>query len=177
MRPIWVIFKKILALRGGWSLDSTPGVLLSHGSTWSTMRKTSIHILRNLGMGKPAFEDMISDEVHKFVTYLEKQQNQALNIDMLFHRSFITIIWRIISGESLPIGHSTLDELLKIDQTILKEAGYNLIMGTLHNDVKISLVCKLFKYQIVHQHSLFLSIMKDTIGMHISCKILTHYNR
>ena len=63
--------------------------------------------------------------------------------NMLFHRSFITLIWRIISGDSLPIGHSTLDTLLKIDQTILKEAGYNLVMATLHNDVKISLVCKL----------------------------------
>lgn len=128
------------------------------------MRKSSINILRNLGMGKKAFDDLISDEVHKFVYYInEHHSNKPVNIDILFHRTFITIIWRILSGESLPIGHPNLDKLLLIDQTILKEAGYNLVMATIHNDFKISLICKLGLSTIVDQHDMFLSTMKELI--------------
>ena len=116
-------------------------------------------------MGKKPFDDMIADEVHKFVAYINDHHlNRPVNIDILFHRTFITIIWRIISGESLPIGHPILDKLLLIDQTILKEAGYNLVMASLHNDMKISLICKLGLSTFIHQHNMFLSTMQDTIG-------------
>ena len=60
-------------LRRGTSYGSTPGVLFSSGITWVEMRRTSLHILRDFGMGKCALEDMIEDEVDNLLTYIEQE--------------------------------------------------------------------------------------------------------
>ena len=54
-------FPLIEYVRGGESLGEIPGVFLSNGQTWSEVRRTSLHILRDLGYGKTIIEDIIEE--------------------------------------------------------------------------------------------------------------------
>ena len=110
--------------RGGYSFDSTPGILFSQGYTWSTIRKTTLHLLRNLGMGKQGFENLIAEEVSKLVSYIQDHHaTEPVNIGDIFHQAFITIVWRILNGESLPIDDPKLNRLLAIEKAIITESG------------------------------------------------------
>ena len=123
--------------RGGYSFDSTPGILFSQGYTWSTIRKTSLHLLRNLGMGKQGFEDLIAEEVSKFVSYIQDHHAaEPVNIGDIFHQAFITIVWRILNGESLPIGDTKLNRLLAIEKAIITESGNPINFLTIESEFK-----------------------------------------
>ena len=123
--------------RGGYSFDSTPGILFSHGYTWSTIRKTSLHLLRNLGMGKQGFDDLIAEEVSKFVSYIQDHHaKEPVNIGDIFHQAFITIVWRILNGESLPIDDTKLNRLLAIEKAIITESGNPINFLTIESEFK-----------------------------------------
>ena len=123
--------------RGGYSFDSTPGILFSQGYTWSTIRKTSLHLLRNLGMGKQGFEDLIAEEVSKFVSYIQDHHAaEPVNIGDIFHQAFITIVWRILNGESLPIDDTKLNRLLAIEKAIITEGGNPINFLTIESEFK-----------------------------------------
>ena len=123
--------------RGGYSFDSTPGILFSQGYTWSTIRKTSLHLLRNLGMGKQGFEDLIAEEVSKFVSYIQDHHaTEPVNIGDIFHQAFITIVWRILNGESLPIDDTKLNRLLAIEKAIITEGGNPINFLTIESEFK-----------------------------------------
>ena len=123
--------------RGGYSFDSTPGILFSQGYTWSTIRKTTLHLLRNLGMGKQGFENLIAEEVSKFVSYIQDHHAaEPVNIGDIFHQAFITIVWRILNGESLPIGDTKLNRLLAIEKAIITESGNPINFLTIESEFK-----------------------------------------
>ena len=123
--------------RGGYSFDSTPGILFSHGYTWSTIRKTSLHLLRNLGMGKQGFDDLIAEEVSKFVSYIQDHHaKEPVNIGDIFHQAFITIVWRILNGESLPIDDTKLNKLLAMEKAIIAESGNPILFLSIESEFK-----------------------------------------
>ena len=77
--------------RDGYSFGSTPGILFAQGITWSTIRKTCLLLLRNIGMGKQGFDNLIDEKVSKFVSYIHNHHiNQPVNIGKIFHQE-----WRI----------------------------------------------------------------------------------
>ena len=45
-------------MRGGTSLGDTAGVVYANGRTWTEVRRTSLHILRDFGLGKNAMETL-----------------------------------------------------------------------------------------------------------------------
>ena len=46
-------------------------MVFANGQTWSEVRRNSLHILRDLGMGKNTLEDMIEDEVDNLIQNIE----------------------------------------------------------------------------------------------------------
>ena len=64
----------------GLSLGSIPGVVHSNGPTWSEMRKTSLHILKDFGLGKSIFEDIVDEEIDNLLEHIDNNHlNQPIN--------------------------------------------------------------------------------------------------
>ena len=93
--PCFIFISDIL--KKGLSFGSTPGVLFSNGATWSEMRRTSLHTLKNLGnfiswkifffqiffwknifififlgFGKNILEDIVDDSVDNLIEHIDR---------------------------------------------------------------------------------------------------------
>ena len=133
-----------LAFRRGYSFDSTPGLLLSQSQSWTELRRTSLHFLRDLGMGKQVFDDLINQEVDNFVQFIDDNfVNQPVDIDPFFNRATVAIIWRIISNESLMIGCPRLEKMYNAAKMIAVEFGDSFIQSTIDNESAFYWVQKL----------------------------------
>ena len=112
-------------IRGGESLGEIPGVLLSNNSTWTEVRRSSLHILRDLGYGKNILEDIIDEEIDELMEHIDNQWNDTpVDVgDGFFNVSVVASLWRIISGERLRIDDPKLKKLLANLNKFTKEVA------------------------------------------------------
>ena len=109
-------------IRGGESLGDLPGVLLSGGQTWTEMRRSSLHVLRDLGYGKTTLEDIIEEEIEKLMQFIDDNWlDTPLDVSEFFNVSFLASLWRIISGEQLTMDDPKLKKLLSHIRQMIKE--------------------------------------------------------
>ena len=115
----------ILAIiRRGYSFGGIPGVIFSNGITWVELRRSSLHILKDFGMGKNSLENIIEEEVENLIQYIEDHWvNKPIDMSNFFSISVLSSLWRIISGESLPIDDEKLKYLCQLTQKGLVEKG------------------------------------------------------
>ena len=112
-------------IRGGESLGEIPGVLLSNNSTWTEVRRSSLHILRDLGYGKNILEDIIDEEIDELMEHIDNHWNDTpVDVgDGFFNVSVVASLWRIISGERLRIDDPKLKKLLANLNKFTKEVA------------------------------------------------------
>ena len=119
-------------LRRGWSIDSFPGVLFANGNTWTSMRRNSLHIFRDFGIGKTAIEDIIEEEVDNLLHHIDENfLNKPIDVQNFFNVSIFGSLWRIISGERLKIGDPKLEHLVQVNTKMVQEAGKPLTIVSL----------------------------------------------
>jgi len=104
-------------IRGGASLGGdTPGVLFTSNQTWVEQRRFCLSTLRDFGFGKLTMEEFISDEVDKFIDYLETKSTggkNSLQPRELFSVSVINSIWRMINGSTYENDDEKLLDLIE----------------------------------------------------------------
>ena len=101
-------------MRGGLSAGGIPGIIFANGITWVENRRTSLHILRNFGLGKNVMEEMIDDEVNKLLQHIDDQWiDTQLDVSRFFNITVLGSLWRVLSGESLKVNDPKLIDLLK----------------------------------------------------------------
>ena len=67
--------------RRGMSHQSIPGVVFSSGSTWTEMRRTTLHTLKDFGYGKDMLEDIVEEEIENLLEYIDKHYlNQPISV-------------------------------------------------------------------------------------------------
>lgn len=158
-RQHWAL-ENLSAMRNGLSLGSIPGVLFSSGPTWTAMRRTSLHTLRDFGLGKSVLEDIIEEEVDNLIEHIDNNcLNEPIDVISFFHISVLASLWRIISGEHLKIGDPNLEHLIDLIQTLIKEFGNPLVDVSMNYVWMFKLLNKLGKtlacdYAKVHNDTL-----------------------
>ena len=67
--------------RRGMSHQSIPGVAFSNGPTWTEMRRTTLHTLRDFGYGKDTLEDIVEEEIENLLEHIDNHYlNQPISI-------------------------------------------------------------------------------------------------
>ena len=67
--------------RLGLSLGSAPGLLFSSGLTWQEMRRTSLHTLKDFGLGKSFLENIVEEEIDDLFEYIDNHHlNQPIDV-------------------------------------------------------------------------------------------------
>ena len=80
--------------------------------------------MKNFGLGKNSLEEIIDEEVQKLVQYIDDHcVNKPIDMSNFFSISVLSSLWRIISGESLPIDDEKLKYLCQLTQKGLVEKG------------------------------------------------------
>lgn len=151
-------------LRNGLSLGSIPGVLFSNGPTWIEMRRTSLHVLRDFGLGKSILEDIVEEEVDNLIEYIDNHcQNEPIDVLSFFHISVLASLWRILSGEHLKRGNAKLHQLVDMVQTMIREAGHPLAFVSMNYVWLYKLVNNLGLIKAIEYMAVFLDHLKTSV--------------
>ena len=158
----------IVGIARGFIEGGLPGIGFSNGKTWTETRRTSLQILKNFGLGKNSLEEIIDEEVQKLVQYIEDHWvNKPIDMSNFFSISVLSSLWRIISGESLPINDVKLKYLCQLTQEGLVEKGDPLM--ALANQYPTFFKI-LIKYGYSKWHTMLIELMKYCKGAIDSCK-------
>ncbi|KFO19010.1 Cytochrome P450 2F3 [Fukomys damarensis] len=92
------------------------GVAFSNGERWKVLRKFSLQILRNFGMGKRSMDEQILQEIRFLLEELRKTEDRASpSIPFMLSRSVCNIVCSVVFGSRF---HYDDDRLLNIIQLI-----------------------------------------------------------
>ena len=73
-KNLYILLPLGTMMRGGLSDGGVPGVIFSNGKTWTEARRTSLHILKNFGMGKNRLEEIVDEEVSNLIEHIDDQR-------------------------------------------------------------------------------------------------------
>jgi len=81
------------------------GIVFSNGEVWQYTRRSTLHHLRNLGMGRSKLEGVIHDQISGFLDeVLAPSEGRPLSFDQSLRVAVANIIWGTVSSEQFAIG-------------------------------------------------------------------------
>ncbi|XP_061098643.1 cytochrome P450 2F5-like [Conger conger] len=113
-RPDIPIFKKIT--KGN-------GIIFGHGDSWKTIRKFTLTVLRNLGMGKQNIEEKIIKESEHLVKQFEAKNGHPFLTTIPINAAASNIIVSLIMGERLEYEDENFIKLLVLINESFRLAG------------------------------------------------------
>ncbi|KAM3911030.1 cytochrome P450 2G1-like [Leptodactylus fuscus] len=88
------------------------GVVLGNGERWRDLRRFSLTILRNFGMGKKTIEERIQEEAQFLVEEIRSQKEQFIDPTKLLVQGVSNIICSIVFGNRFEYSNDSFQKLL-----------------------------------------------------------------
>ena len=93
------------------------GIVFNSGDEYIELRRFTLRTLRDLGFGKRSCEDMILDEcgavVSKIRDMIEESDDGVLDLDKLFNKAALNVVWNITAGERFEYEEENMKKLYK----------------------------------------------------------------
>lgn len=105
--------------RGGGLVDLS-------GEAWRDQKRTALHLLRDIGLGKSGMEEKIKEEIETFTNELDKQKGKPFNILELLSASTSNNICVLTYGKRFNYDDEDKIELDKITKAV---SGDNSLTG------------------------------------------------
>ncbi|XP_016022350.1 cytochrome P450 2F3 isoform X2 [Rousettus aegyptiacus] len=99
---------------GFFNFTKGNGIAFSNGERWKVLRKSSMQILRNLGMGKKSTEEHLLEEVGFLLEELRKTKGEPLNPTFVLSRSVSNIICSVIFGRRFDYDDEYLLSIIRL---------------------------------------------------------------
>lgn len=101
-------------MRGGTA--KVLGLIQTDGELWRKTRMFCIKHLKNFGLNTNRIEEYVLKDVQDLTAWLkEKAQNEEiLDSEQSFGPSMVSALWRMVTGESVPVQDETVAHLQNI---------------------------------------------------------------
>ncbi|XP_068106851.1 cytochrome P450 2G1-like isoform X2 [Hyperolius riggenbachi] len=112
-------------------LSAGHGLVGSNGERWKQMRRFSLMVLRNFGMGKKSIESRIQEEAQFLVEEFRKSTCQPLDPTFYFSKAVSNIICSIVFGNRFEYEDKKFLQLLGLLNETFK--GFSSFSGQMYN--------------------------------------------
>ncbi|KFM79656.1 Cytochrome P450 2J2, partial [Stegodyphus mimosarum] len=76
-----------------------------NGVEWAEQRRASIKAMKNIGLGKTRWEELVQEEINELVNLIQQENGRALDVSEIFSSTFANNIMTLLFGNRLPLGH------------------------------------------------------------------------
>ncbi|KAM6428616.1 cytochrome P450 2G1-like [Liasis olivaceus] len=97
------------------------GVVFANGERWKQLRRFSLSILRNFGMGKRSIEERIQEETQFLLEELQKTQEKPFNPIFFLSCAVSNVICSIVFGNRFDYKDKEFLDLLKMINDLFRE--------------------------------------------------------
>ncbi|XP_015744927.2 cytochrome P450 2G1-like isoform X2 [Python bivittatus] len=97
------------------------GVVFANGERWKQLRRFSLSILRNFGMGKKSIEERIQEETQFLLEELQKTQEKPFNPIFFLSCAVSNVICSIVFGNRFDYKDKEFLDLLKMINDLFRE--------------------------------------------------------
>uniref|UniRef100_A0AC35TMC7 Cytochrome P450 n=1 Tax=Rhabditophanes sp. KR3021 TaxID=114890 RepID=A0AC35TMC7_9BILA len=137
--------KLLVNLQGG------KGLLLSDGPRWRTLRRITLHALRDFGMGKKLMEERVNINIEKMFEFIDKIKDEEVNFDRPIQTCISNIISNILFGISISDDSTETNEFKK------SIALLDIAINRLRRDKKLHL------FSLFDGHPWILNVLEKTV--------------
>ncbi|KAG7461061.1 hypothetical protein MATL_G00205960 [Megalops atlanticus] len=95
-----------------WQITKGNGIIFGHGDSWKTIRRFTLTVLRDLGMGKKNIEEKIIEESEHLVKQFEKQNGQPFQTTIPLNAATSNIIVSLLMGKRMEYEDEIFQRLL-----------------------------------------------------------------
>ncbi|XP_074602388.1 cytochrome P450 2F2-like [Brevipalpus obovatus] len=128
------------------------------GQPWKDQRRTALHILRDIGFGKSAMEDKISEEIEMFVKELDKRKGKPFNVLDILSASTSNNICILTYGKRFEYDD---EEKKQLDYMTKKSAEGSAFIGLA---IAMPYAVKLFKFFGSKKYKFFMDAAAKAIA-------------
>ncbi|XP_038622727.1 cytochrome P450 2C27-like [Tachyglossus aculeatus] len=90
------------------------GIVMSKGERWRNLRRFSLSVLRDLGMGKRGLEERVQDEAQCLLEEFRKTQGQPFDPKFLLGRATANVICQVVFGQRFPYTDDNFNTLMRL---------------------------------------------------------------
>ncbi|GAV05621.1 hypothetical protein RvY_15721 [Ramazzottius varieornatus] len=87
--------------RLGYSLDEPEsiGIIMSEGESWKEQRRFLLSTLKDFGIGKTSFQDVITDKSFNLLRTLEEHQGRPVDVRMMLNTAVSDVVSTVLFGQ------------------------------------------------------------------------------
>ncbi|XP_056394002.1 cytochrome P450 2G1-like [Hyla sarda] len=97
------------------------GIVFANGPMWRDLRRFSLTVLRNFGMGKKSIEERIQEEAHFLMTEIRTQKEQFIDPTRFLVQAVSNVICSIVFGNRFEYSNDSFQKLLTMFAAVFKD--------------------------------------------------------
>ncbi|CAJ0964093.1 unnamed protein product [Ranitomeya imitator] len=97
------------------------GLIFSNGNRWKDLRRFSLAVLRNFGMGKKSVEERIQEEISFLIAEIKLQKEQYIDPTSLLVQAIANIICSITFGNRFEYSDNSFQKLLSMFSDVFQD--------------------------------------------------------
>lgn len=75
------------------------GIIMSDGESWKEQRRFLLSTLKDFGIGKTSFQDVITDKSYNLLRTLEQQQGRPVDVRMMLNTAVSDVVSTVLFGQ------------------------------------------------------------------------------